>query len=145
MTLDKLKRVCSTLKNICYSTYEATLFQSIYLLAYYGLFRVGELVFTSHLQPKRSIQISDISFHKDDTAVSISIRMSKTKQYGRPIVLKIPCEKTASLCPVGAMRKFINIRPSHNEQLFCHKTPVTRSQFSAVLARSMHACGLGDN
>ena len=46
ITLSILTRICQQLPFVTYSRYETLLFQAVYSLAYFGLFRVSELVVT---------------------------------------------------------------------------------------------------
>ena len=55
-----LVAICKILGNICISEYETLLFRAAYRLAFFGLFRVSELVFTSSQQPDQPLQVSDV-------------------------------------------------------------------------------------
>lgn len=61
ITADILKSLPTALSKICRDTYETLLFTSAYLVAFYGMLRVGELALTSGDQPDRPLQISDLS------------------------------------------------------------------------------------
>ena len=39
--------ICAVLPDVCYTLYEVTLFHALFTVAYFGLFRVGELVASS--------------------------------------------------------------------------------------------------
>lgn len=139
-----LREICLALPALCYTRYETSLFKAVYLLAYFGLFRVSELVFTSHLQPHRAVQDGDISFTKDATAVIITLKQSKTNQAGPPVVLRIPCEQDSELCPVRSLKEYVKVRPNCQGNFFCHSngTPLTRSQFSGLLSKCIHSQSL---
>ena len=79
------------------------------MLAYFGLFRVSELVFTTKEQSDKPLKATDVAFQNNSTLVRVIIRHSKTKQSGPPDILLIPCEKNAEWCPVccyGSIVKF---------------------------------------
>ena len=132
-----LRKILNILPNTCYTMYETYLFKAAFLTAYYGLLRVSEITHTSPLQAHRPLALSDIHVENCLTAIQITIRFSKTCQRGTPTTLRIPATNDPSFCCVSAMRKFLNKRPVSSGILFCHEngSPLTRSQFSGVLAK----------
>ena len=133
VTMKILKSICDRLPFVCYNEYEALMFRTVYLIAYYGLLRIGEIVFTSMFQSDRPIQITDISF-RGKTVVQITIRVAKNNQKGQPIYLRIPCIPDNTLCPVCCLQNYLTVRQQQPGQLFIHSNgkPLTRSQFTAV-------------
>ena len=125
-----LHSICLSLQFLCYNDYEAILFKAAYLLAYFGLMRV------TWQHSGRSLQFNDIKF-EENNAVTIAIRQSKTCQAGNPTYLHIPCEANHSMCPVCALQKYFDIRPTILGYFFKHQNnrTLTRAQFSAVLAK----------
>jgi len=102
-------------------------------IAFFGLFRVSELVFTDN--GNRSLQSEDVYLDKDKKHALLCLRVSKNNQYGNPIHMKLPCESDISICPVCNLKVYMQLRPQMPGQLFVHenKKLVTRYQFSAVL------------
>ena len=141
-----LQKLYSTLSNICFSSYECSLFRAAYLLAYFGLMRVSELAYTSALQPDRPLLYSDLQITRGSKALLISIRTSKTNQRGPPTTIRVPSSASDTLCAVKAMQDYLGKRPIGQEHkyLFCHANgaPLTRSQFSGVLAKAIQSIGL---
>lgn len=80
-----LRQICNVLGDICYSDFESCLFTSTYLLAYFALLHVSELVFTNHIQANRPLVFNDIKLVDDDMAIIVTIRVSKTNQHGYPL------------------------------------------------------------
>ena len=76
-----LRKICNTLPSICYSEYECNLFKAAYLLAFFGLLRVSEVVFTSQIQANRPLLFADVQV-EGSNAVLINIRISKTNLCG---------------------------------------------------------------
>ena len=74
VTVKMLKSICDRLSFVCYNEYEALMFKTAYLLAYYGLMRVGEIVFTSMFYTDRP-QVTDINFC-GESVVQVAIRVS---------------------------------------------------------------------
>ena len=140
VTPNMLKAICSKLPILCYSHYESLLFKGAYLLAYYGLLRVSEIVFTSTFQTSHPLQLSDLSF-LSNSLMTVTIRVSKTCQRGQPVHLKIPCIPNSEFCPVCVMREYSTVRSKSLGQLFIHANgrPLTRSQFAGVLAKAVQS------
>ncbi|MES9883959.1 MAG: tyrosine-type recombinase/integrase [Sedimenticola sp.] len=134
------------LHNICSSSYETILFQAAYTLAFFGLFRVGELVFSSHAENERPLRRDDILIGTIESesvdTMKIRLRKSKTNQSGPPVMIDIHAIGT-NVCPVKAMVAFLRIRPNTSSYLLCHQNgfPLTRYQFAAILkmvTRALH-------
>ena len=139
-----LTKICQILPNICFSFYEACLFRAAFLLAYYGLLRVSEIVFTNKVQADRPLLASDIQTEGGSKALLVSIRVSKTNQSGPPTILRIPVGKNHNLCCVSAIQRYLSLRPIGPPYLFVHSNgkPLTRSQFCGVLAKTIRSLGL---
>ena len=72
----------------------------------------------------------------------IELKLYKTNQTGPLMLLQIPYVLDCYLCPVSAMRAFLNVRPRlpvPDMPLFVHYylTPLTIYQFSAMLKRAL--------
>lgn len=133
-----LLRICNVLPRVCFTMYEAAMFKAAYLLCFFGLFRVSELVFTSVSQMDRPLRVGDISF-PGPRSILISIRVSKANQSGPPTTIRIPCESDTALCPVCAIKAFLVLRSQVDGFLFVHHngSPLKRSQFAGVLAKTI--------
>jgi hypothetical protein len=141
---DKLLVICKQLPYICRDSYEVCLFKTAFILAYFGLFRVSELVYTTEMQHERPLKITDISLNDNLSAAKVTIRMSKTRPIGSPVTLIIPCEKTPEWCPVCCLYQYCKIRPNGPSYLFIHAdgTPLKRTQFTGILAKSVQRANL---
>ena len=139
-----LQKIYSVLPDICFSTYESCLFKAAYLVAYFGLLRVSEIVFTNQINANRPLLYSDVQVTDGSQAVLISIRVSKTDQSGAPKILRIPRSGNPSLCCVTAVQNYLHLRPCHSQYFFSHMngSPLTRSQFTGVLAKAIRCLGL---
>ena len=69
ITHEILKRIVVILQIICYNTYEAYLFSAAFCLAYFGFFRVGELVVSKIGNVGHALKIEDISTDTDKMKV----------------------------------------------------------------------------
>lgn len=135
-----LTKIIETLPQICSSDYETILFQTVYSVAFYGLFRVSELVYTG--SASTPLFIRDVVVQGDNLAVTFTLRTSKTSN--TPVTLRVPREGDISVCPVRLLVKYLLVRPVSEGNLFLHvdSRPLSRSQFSAVLNKTIKKLGL---
>ncbi|XP_052235592.1 uncharacterized protein LOC127847607 [Dreissena polymorpha] len=143
ISLGMLNRLVSVLPNVCFSKFETKLFTAVFYLAYFGLFRISELVVCSNNTKDRALCKQDITFEGLNNAIIIRVRMSKTNQTGRPVFVRIPSNQETSIC-INAVKEYVAIAPARSEQFFCHanNTPMTRYQFSAVLSKACAQAGI---
>lgn len=141
VTKSILTAICQVLPQVCYDTYETCIFKAIFSVAYFGLFRISELVASSANMLGHPIEHTDVSIRDDKYAV-IRLRHFKTNQRGNAVLLKIPRE-TGPICPVVQLSNFLTVRPTVSGLFFCHanQSPVTRSQVSAVLNKCIIKLG----
>ena len=144
ITKELLTKVVGVLPVVCYNEYESSLFKSLFTLAYFGLFRVGELVCTDHCQAGYPIRFDDITF--SDNKLTVRVRISKTNKTGKPVFLHISSVGDKSICPIAAMQQFIRLRSSVSGNLFIHgnRLPVIRYQFGAILNKAVSHAGLSN-
>jgi hypothetical protein len=145
LTLPNLAVICESLPQVCFNSYESKLFTSLFTLAYFGLFRVSELVASYKGQETGPLRNSDVSFINSDYVI-ISLRNFKTNQRGKLITLKIPKE-TGAICPVRALLDYVLHKPQNQKFFFCHQdgVPVTKTQFCAVLKKCVQGCQLSNS
>lgn len=141
ITRQILKQILGVLPCICSSQFEAVLFAAAFSLAFHGLFRVGELTIgaklTNHTILWNNVQVKD-------NCIEIFMKTSKTDQFGKGYTLVIGEQLDVSVCPVRALRSYLDIRSFVSSgPLFCHfdGKPLSGYQFSAVLKKSL--CILG--
>ena len=140
VTLGILEKILSVLASICYSHYETTLFKAVFVLAYYGLFRVSELVYTE--KGGQPLTAKDLLVENDGRGLLVTIRASKTSR--KPVIIRIPQERAPNSCPIQLISEYLKMRPQSSEILFVHSNglPLTRYQFSAVLKKATMALSL---
>ena len=146
ITLDILTKIWVILEKTCFSSYETTLFRAAYSLAFFGLFRAGELVWTSPGEPDRHLQTTDIQFIRISNklhCLKVQLRKSKTNQAGKPEIVTVHPVKSA-VCPIQAMFTYLSVKPKLSTHLFCHEngSPLTRYQFGAVISKSLINFGM---
>ena len=87
---------------ITYNNYEAV-FKALFTVAFFGLFRVGELVDTTSGNAPIMVDSTQINLAK--THISLVLKVTKNHQYGHPICIKLPCESEKLICPAPVGRK----------------------------------------
>ncbi|XP_052784404.1 uncharacterized protein LOC128220167 [Mya arenaria] len=110
-------------------------------MAYFGLFRISELVATTLSGSSNQIKRKDVAITTNEQFMSVTLRIHKTSQHGPPITLKLPREKTHP-CPVLAMLEYLSLKPA-GTSAFSHSNglPVTRQQVTAVLNKCLTRAG----
>lgn len=143
ITFDILIGMVQALPKICQSYYESTLFSTIFVTAFFGFFRMGELVQNSKHDAGHAIQVQNVLYSPHDNTVRILLQHSKTDQEGKGVVIHLkPTHRT--ICPVSFIRLYLELRPNRRGSFFCHLSgsPVTRYQVVSVFNMSIHELGL---
>ena len=138
ITLELLKKLVNALGPVCESLYEQKMFKCAYLLAFFGLFRIGEIVADTKDRAQKSvILINDISLKPG--FLKILVRFSKTDQTGRTNSIIFEGQKKNPLCPVEATLEFIKVRGPKPGPFMMHYngTFLSRFQFNKVLAMTL--------
>jgi len=114
------------------------MFKCAYLLAFFGLFRIGEFVADTKHRAQRSVLMLSDTILKDN-CLQITIRFSKTDQKGISNGINFKGQNRNPLCPVQATREFLEMRGTKAGPLFMHYngTFLSRFQFNSILASSL--------
>ena len=127
--------------------YLETLYKTIFLLAYYGLFRIGELTTGTH-----PIKAEDVHIAKNKDKMLFILYSSKT--HGReslPQKVKITAnsnDKTGRkfFCPFKISREYLALRGNYNEGepffIFRDRKPVTPPHVREVLKLTLKSVNL---
>ncbi|KAJ8303659.1 hypothetical protein KUTeg_018769 [Tegillarca granosa] len=91
VTEDMLHNIYHILETVCWSEYELWLFRSAYCLAFYGLLRVSELVYTTADMAHRPLFYSDIKVSTSES------------QFAQCLVLRNFCQFETGLMPVNTL------------------------------------------
>ena len=136
-----LGKIMGATSLICSSYYEMSLFKCIFSLAFFGLFRIGELVCDNKWLPLiKVLHLKDIAFKEND--IKVTVRFSKTDQTGKSSSAILKGKKGSLLCPVQATKNYIAKRGVHAGPLFCHSDGsfLSRYQFNKVLELTLQFC-----
>lgn len=129
ISIQLFTKIIHSLKSVCRSPYESLLFAATYTVTFFGLLRVSEVL---------ALQANHISQNQLGQFF-ITISSSKTDQTGRSSVVQIQQLPQTHFCPSSTITPFLQARPPRKPTLFVHidGSPVTRSQFQAVLDKSL--------
>ncbi|XP_075036256.1 uncharacterized protein LOC142097913 [Mixophyes fleayi] len=141
ITIQILAQLMRILVDVARDEYEVLLFRTAFSLAFFGAFRVAELVGQAAGHVSAGLLTEDVVIRKDH--LSVRIARSKTDQKGRGCWLQLQAQKDKELCPVELTTQFSLIRPSDSIFLIHkEKTQLTRYQFNAVLKQAIKLLGL---
>ena len=121
-----LYELVSALQHSCPSAYRRSLFGAMFMTAFYGFFRIGELSCKSKKQVDTVLQFDQVTFLKQSsrvTAVKIVITKFKHNTNHRPFVITIESEPSEPFCPVQTLIDYIKLRGYH-------KAPCSRVQLA---------------
>jgi hypothetical protein len=148
ITISILEKLLAALLSVCSSPYEGKLFASAFVLAYYGLLRVGEFTIdtTTRLRNSHCITFQNLTLDRQASKITLTIPHSKTDQTGQTTSLIIRRQPHTPACPIQNIQSFFEIRPCtpNHHCFFIHHnySPLTRSQFQAVLQKCISFCGI---
>ena len=130
------------------SAFHRTLFSTMFLIAIYGFFRIGELEAKNANSGGSVVQFSDMRFLMHDGNIHMlttTITNFKHNTDKRPFVILSEREDSMPFCPVQAMLDYCKPRATQAGPLFCHSdtTPITMGQFNTERHRCLSFCGLG--
>ena len=146
ITFERLKLLIGCVPNICRDTYEASLFKTAFTLAFFGCFRLSELVGQgTSLEAKggrSGITVSDVRIEMPTAKVRISASKTDQMADGHTVTLHhIP--SASQVCPVLALAEYSRKRPGTTGPFLIHNcgSPLTRYQFHAVLKKAASFLG----
>ena len=141
ITLPILIRILDSLEASHRSPYTKALFKALFLLAYYGAFRAGELVIST--TSEHTLELDNVSLRLLPTGWAIKLSLTSFKHSSSSSQILVP-SSTVPPCPVHALKRYLRLRPSGAGKLFIlpSSKPVTRGQFSKELKLCVSRAGL---
>lgn len=137
-----LSKLASVWPLLCANEYEASLFQAATLVAFFGAFRISELVGASKADKScTALQRKDAQIFED--RVILHLRKSKTDQAAKGHFVTLSRCWLAEVCPVLALQSFLAKRGEKDGQLFAHidGSPLTKFQFWSLTSRALGRAG----
>ncbi|XP_078509305.1 integrase/recombinase xerD homolog [Lissotriton helveticus] len=138
----RLVNILGALPQVCWSHYEVQLLQLAYSLAFFGAFRVSELVPNSKMDRQGGIAVDDVVMAAG--LLQVRVRRSKTDPLGKGVWVQLRASQGAGYCPVMLMERFMQMRPGcEDNRLLVHEdgTPLTKFQFTRICKRALELLG----
>jgi len=122
------------------SPYLQALYKAIILLAFFGFFRMGEILPQKSSSSSHVLQIDNISLQPKH--IHVQLLHYKTQKTDKPLNIHIPAQKPH--CPLHALSNYINFRGRCPGPLFISSVndPITLSMFRNVLRNLVIMCDL---
>ena len=124
-----------------FSQYESYLVAAIFLIAFHGFFRMGELIGHNRKLAKKVFQYSDV--FKENHTLKIILRYYKTRRSHRPTHVSI-FKENSKFCPVRALNRYLRVRGQHSGPLFllADGKPITSRVFNRYFRQVLNWLGL---
>ncbi|KAE8592191.1 hypothetical protein XENTR_v10018681 [Xenopus tropicalis] len=141
LSLPLLSRVFVQLKEICFSGYEESLFKLAFSLAFYGAFRISELISRNKVG-NGGLLLEDV--HHSENQLSIYLKFSKTDIFGKGKWIVLNRMNGNVTCPVTCFEEFFNCRPKKGSILLIHEDGKALSiyQFLTIFRKCIGSLGL---
>ena len=130
------------------SAFQQTLYRAMFLLAFYGFFRIGKLAAKSARSVSTVVQFTALRFlisNGKPHFLKLVISEYKHNINKRPFEILIAREDCpAQFCSVQAILEYLALRGNHPGPLFCNCSlaTITADQFNTQLHRCLSFCGL---
>ena len=141
VTKDILHSLVRSAPHVTDCFYNNTLVCSMYLLAFHGFLRIGEIVVSSARNSSVVLQVDQVTVNQTECVI---VFHSYKHYQGHPVSLVISPGADVDFCPVKYMQRYLSLRGSAPGPLFVFPggSPVTRSFFTNNLNRSLIWSGL---
>ena len=140
ITIMILHRLVESLPKTIDVLYHRILLRAMFLMAFFGLFRIGELT----IQTDGSISLFLECINLVNNQIVLMISNFKHNADRRPVKILINSQTISSLCPVRALSEYLKIRGLKKGPLFCFSDgkPIPRTFFTSRLKFCLNFCGL---
>lgn len=140
VSFEMLGGLCQQVQDICASPYEVLLFRAAFSLAFFGAFRISELV-AANKRTGGGLLRDDVQISEE--GLSCFLRKSKTDQLGqgrRVCLYRLP---GTMVCPVRCVEEFLGVRLEGGKVLLVHQdgSSLSRFQFLAIFRRCLRERG----
>ncbi|XP_075131988.1 integrase/recombinase xerD homolog [Leptodactylus fuscus] len=140
VSFELLLEVGRVLGQVCVSVAEMRLFRAAFALAFFGAFRIGELVCASKTK-LGGVRFEDTNVFDD--SVEIWLRRSKTDQVGKGCIIRLFRVEGCDMCPVHCVRDYLEYRDRVSGPLLIHENGdyLSRFQFVSIFRRCLQFLG----
>lgn len=144
-TIQQMHSILKVLKHLVCDRYTYILMRSMFLVAFYGLFRVGEIAYSTKGSYNMVLR-ENLSFVYNQSQVhTLHITLKSYKHSaGKTASVPVSRQNDSRLCPVRAMLNYLRKTSHTSGFLFIHQSgsPVTTSFFRSILKSCVTACNL---
>ena len=140
ITLIMLQRLSRALDKTVSSYYNRLLYRAMFVSAFFGLFRIGELT----TDVKGVVALCSDQIEISRTHVQITIRHFKHNDKREPMDLILPKQDDDLICPVQCLLEYLKLRGESKGPLFCFPggKVVSRDLFARILKETLIFCGI---
>ena len=125
-------------------TYRVRLLWATACLAFFGFFRLGEILPTTSSSPP-PLLLSDVAVDSRSapSLVRVTVRRAKNDPFGKGVDVYLG-KTDQLLCPVSAMVTYLAIRPTSPGPLlvWCDSQPLLRDQFVQLVKAALTSAGV---
>ncbi|XP_075037430.1 uncharacterized protein LOC142098485 [Mixophyes fleayi] len=141
ITSNILEDLIGNVGSVTLDSYEKLLFSLAFSMAYFGAFRISELVARSRGHQESGLRVEHVSL--GEGILACKIVKSKTDQSGRGSWVQLTSQQPCLICPVRLASLFMSKRP-HANLFLCHANgiPLTKYQFATILKRTLQSINL---
>ena len=100
ISLSLLHKLCLTVKRLFTASYQQTMFQSMYRLAFFAFLRVGEFTL-SHGRSENILQLQQINFQPDGNSMLITFSKYKHSK-GKTHTIAV-LSRSGPFCPLSSL------------------------------------------
>ena len=144
--LHMLGQLVSATKAVIPEKFTQLCVAAMYMLAFHGFLRIGEITVRAGVPIENVIHRNDIRIvpghvGRNKPSLRLTIRHAKHQQVNRPVMLEITSQSTN--CPVAHICRYLQTRGSSAGPLFVFpdKTPMSRTYFAAKLSACLEHAG----
>ena len=136
-----LYQLVDVLPSCTKTPYYCILMKALFLLAYYGALRAGELCRSGTLS--HTLKLEDVLLGQGANGSEVKITLKSYKHSKREANLLLPPHPAPNLCPVTALSEYLKIRPKGSPYLFLGESgkPVQRASLAATLKTAIDRLG----
>ena len=141
ITVSHLWLMSGFLAASAFSEWDKAMWRSTILTAFFGLLRVSEFTCPGTFDSTIHLSPEDISFNHDYSIMFVKIKASKTDPFRVGVTLRLASIRNHALCPVRAMRIYLQFRSTYPGPLFIFDSGVylSRAYLAAFLQISLPA------
>jgi len=119
ITVSHLLSMLGFLSSSSFSAHDKAMWHSVIVTAFFGLLRVSEFTCPGNTFDASShLAREDISFNRNNSILYIKIKASKTDPFRAGVIIRLAAIRGHKLCPVAAMRSYLDFRSLHSGPLF---------------------------